>query len=124
MKNAGKNARRTLRVGIALIPALLFVAGCTPENVAIMAGASIISVMETDKTIPDHVMSQIMNKDCSSLRLIKDKKMCLDKNSTTIVAESDQTYCYHTLGEITCYATPKSLRSPYRPGRLAAACGA
>lgn len=111
MANAGKNGRRTLRAGIAMIPALLIVAGCTPENAAIMAGASIISVIETDKTIPDHVMSQVMNKDCSALRLVNDKKMCLDENSTTTVAESDQTYCYHTLGEISCYATP----NPYDP---------
>jgi len=110
MRHSRKNHDRLIK-GAALIPALLAIAACTPENIALMVGTSAVSMIETDKTVPDHIMSQVMNKDCAASRLIKDGKMCLDDDGTTTVAESAPTYCYHTLGEITCYATP----NPYDP---------
>lgn len=92
---------------LALLPLSLLIAACTPEDGAILVVGSAISLIETDKTIPDHVMSQVMNKDCSAKRLIDGaSKMCLDENAPTTVAQAAPTYCYHTLGKITCYDKP------------------
>jgi len=108
--NKGTGGKRT-RARVLLVPAVLLMAACSPTQTAVLAGTSLISLLETDKTVPDHIMSQVMNKDCSSERLIKDGKMCLDENRPTTVAQSIPSYCYRTLGTITCYTSP----NPYDP---------
>ena len=111
VKKMGQH-REQATAGILLVPALLLLAACSPGESAVIAGASLISFLETDKTVPDHIMSQVMNKDCAAERLFNGaKKMCLDENGTTTVAQAVPTYCYRTLGNITCYTTP----NPYDP---------
>jgi len=104
--------RERVKARILLVPALLLLAACSPAESGIIVGASLISLMETDKTLSDHMMSQFMNKDCSTKRLLDGgQKMCLDENGMTTVAQAVPTYCYRTLGKITCYTTP----NPYDP---------
>lgn len=94
---------------LALVPALLLVAACSPGESAIMAGTTIISYLATDKPVSDHIIGQITNKECSTKRLIDGGKYCVDENGNvtgTTVAQAEPSYCYHTLGKITCYTTP------------------
>ena len=92
-----------------LIPAVLLVAACTPFDAGIMAGTTVISLIETDKTPADHILSHVMNKDCSSKRLLEGADhMCLDENENApkTVAQATPSYCYRTLGNVTCYTEP------------------
>jgi hypothetical protein len=98
--------------GGALAGALALLAGaalsaCSPGETAIILGTSAFSYFETGKTIPDHIVSQVMNKDCSSKRLIEDGKACLDDNGqTTTVAAAPPEFCYRTLADVSCYTKP------------------
>lgn len=91
----------------ALMPLSLLLPACTPEDGVLMVVGSAISMIATNKTIPDHVLSQVLNKDCAASRVVDGvSKICLDENPPTTVAQAAQTYCYRTLGTITCYNSP------------------
>ncbi|MGB8275846.1 MAG: hypothetical protein WCF16_11350 [Alphaproteobacteria bacterium] len=115
---------------IAALPLLAFVSACTPAQTALWVGASAISYIETDKGITDHVMSNMMHKDCAANRLFKEGKMCRDDDSATLVAQQAPVYCYRTLGEISCYASPdpygarsEMVQSPHDPAFTQTAAG-
>ena len=74
-------------------------------NYSILSGAS---VMATDKTIPDHIVSYRSGKDCSTVRTEQGRTYCReDEPNPQPVA-----YCYRTLGDVTCYAEPDPARHP------------
>jgi hypothetical protein len=112
--DVGGLAGQRAKVRFLAVPAILLLAACSPAESGILAGTTIISLLETDKTVSDHIMSQMMNKDCSSKRLLEGAdRMCIDENesATKTVAQSTPTYCYRTLGNISCYTKP----NPYDP---------
>ena len=109
----GSHGART-KARLLLVPAVLLVAACTPFDAGIMAGTTVISLLETDKTPTDHILSQVMNKDCSSKRLLEGADhMCLDENANAskTVAQAAPSYCYRTLGNVTCYTEPNPFGS-------------
>ena len=71
----------------------------------VLIGGSAISYLNDGKTIPDHVLSQMLNKDCSGKRLIDDGKLCADEHVTTVAAAPPE-YCYRTLADVSCYSKP------------------
>ncbi len=109
----GKESRRNraLEIGVFFPLLVLGLAACSPADTAILVGVSTISYLATDKTVPDHIVSQVLNKDCSSTRLINDGKLCAEETVATTVASAIPTYCYRTLGSVSCYAS----RDPYDP---------
>lgn len=95
---------------LVVLPLSLLLPACTPEDGALLVVGSAISMMGTGKTIPDHVVSQVLNKDCAAQRVTDGfDKICLDENPPTTVAQAAPSYCYRTLGNITCY----DKRDPY-----------
>lgn len=80
---------------ILLLPALT--AGCTG-----FLGAEGVSVMATEKTLGDHIVSYSSGKDCSSVR--KDLGLTYCKEDEKVPPMN--VYCYNTLGEVTCYREP------------------
>ena len=83
------------------------VAACNPAGTGVLIVGSALTYLDTEKTLPDHAMSQILDKDCSSKRLVEDGKFCLDKDGhTTTVAAAAPEYCYRTLADVTCYRHP------------------
>ena len=99
-KTAGTVARAC---GLAVALALL--SACTPAQLGAIAGLSALSYIETDKTLSDHVASKIMGKDCASRYAFETGRLCKEE-TVTYVAQQAPTYCYRTLGNITCYSTP------------------
>ena len=95
----------------------LALVGCkSPENLApaapIVAKAAAgtiildaISVVNTQKTLDDHLMSLITGKDCSTVRASMGDHYCEEKPEPTpsIVRT---TYCYKSLANVTCYDQP------------------
>ena len=61
-----------------------------------------VSVMATDKTVGDHVISLSSGKNCSTLRKDRGLTYCEEDEKTPLM----NVYCYRTLGEITCYDKP------------------
>lgn len=62
------------------------------------------SIMGTDKTIGDHVISLASGKDCSSVR--KEEGLSYCKEDQKRQPPKPKIYCYRNLGDVTCYAKP------------------
>ena len=94
-------------VRFMLLAAALVLGGCsaasTAQSVApqalLIEGATIVG---TDKTIGDHVISFATNKNCSTIRKHLGKTYCEEDE----IGRVDEVYCYRTLAKVTCYAVP------------------
>ncbi len=64
-----------------------------------------VSVINTHKTVDDHIVSMITGKDCSTVRASMGDYYCIEQpgNVPTIVRTS---YCYKTLAKVSCYTQP------------------
>lgn len=64
-----------------------------------------VSVINTQKTVDDHLVSLFTGKDCSTIRASKGGHYCVDQPQPgpTVV---QTTYCYKSLANVTCYDTP------------------
>ena len=98
---------------------LVGLAACDPGSQAMLAGASLVTFVHTDKTIGDHVATWAFDKDCSTLRLANGEDYCeehvteeqIKAAEAEAAAELAGTYCYRTLGAISCYRQPDSMAS-------------
>ncbi|MCH7957687.1 MAG: SPOR domain-containing protein [Proteobacteria bacterium] len=79
----------TPRLGVVLLP--LFVAACgLPPAVTIASFAiDAISLAVSEKTVADHALSQIAQKDCSMWRGFTGDELCIDEDSTFAIAAAD-----------------------------------
>lgn len=83
---------------LAIFAVCILAAGC----VGGVAGVEGVSVMATDKTVVDHVISLSSGKNCSSLRKELGMTYCEEDEKIPQM----NVFCYRTLGEITCYDKP------------------
>lgn len=82
----------------ALLLALaLPLAGCAEALVA-----STSSLMTTDKTLPDQLISLAARKDCSILRRQRGRTYCREDEPNP----APNVYCFHTLGRAECFSKP------------------
>ncbi len=63
-----------------------------------------LSLINTRKTMGDHVVGWITGKDCSSPRAERGDAYCIDIPDRP--APPPQVYCYSTLARPTCYSQP------------------
>jgi len=94
-------------------------AACDPGSQALLAGASLVTFVHTDKTISDHVATWAFDEDCSTLSLANGEGYCheivTEEQRKAAEAEAAaalaSTYCYRTLGAINCYRQPDTMAS-------------
>jgi len=60
-----------------------------------------VSVINTHKTVEDHVIGWMTGQDCSLVRASQGDKYCVD--NTPPPMEQRNTYCYKTLAATSCY---------------------
>jgi len=104
-----------------LIPAIrnaaLFLAvggmgtACSPTDSAIlMGGATLVSFIHTDRTVSDHVIGAITEKDCSTMRMVNEgTTLCRDPAVGETRAQGKtaaDAHCYRELGRVSCYDRP------------------
>ena len=79
----------TPRLGVVLLP--LFIAGCGLPPAFTIASLAIdaLSLAVSEKTVADHALSQIAQKDCSMWRGFTGDELCIDEDSTFAVAAAD-----------------------------------
>ena len=88
-------------------------AGCSS---LIMGGTSglaqidMLTVMGTDKTLIDHVISISSGKNCSSVQLEKGGYFCKEDEPKVI----QNIHCYKTLANVTCYDKPDPHKGGYQ----------
>ncbi len=68
------------------------------------------TVMGTDKTIVDHVVSASSGKNCSSVRLEKGEYYCEEDEPKVI----QNMHCYKTLASVTCYDREDPYKGRYQ----------
>ena len=79
----------TPRLGVVLLP--LFVAACGLPPAVTVASFAIdaISLAVSEKTVADHALSQIAQKDCAMWRGFTGDELCIDEDSTFAVTAAD-----------------------------------
>ena len=100
---------------ILLIPAILIgtvvgVSGCTQTAATAPSffpvpqamGLEGAAVLSTGKTISDHIVSFSTGKNCSIVQKNIGQHYCEEDG----VENPDEVFCYNTLGNVTCYASP------------------
>lgn len=90
-----------MRMKFALL-SLLLLSGCggaAATGVPGLGQLEMFTVMGTDKTIVDHVVSASSGKNCSSVRLEKGDYYCEEDEPKVV----QNIYCYKTLASVTCY---------------------
>lgn len=89
-----------------LVLMLLAVCGCTGplagSGIPGLGQADALTVVGTDKTIVDHVVSFSSGKNCSYIRTERGLHYCEEDEPVV----NPEVYCYNTLGSVTCYTRP------------------
>ena len=94
----------------------LLINGCgplaaTPGSFNMISGqAEVLSILGTDKTIADHVVSIGSGKNCSTVRRERGLHYCEEDEPTVV----PNVYCYRTLARVTCYDRPDPHRGASR----------
>lgn len=107
-----------------LLCALLLnmLSGCLLMTGPALFAASVSTVVTTDKTPSDHVVSWATGEDCSSVEYSKGRDYCEDTNRAATEADTALygpsgnylgmgPFCYRTLGAVNCYNHPDPLAS-------------
>lgn len=82
---------------IAALTVVALTSGCTSNFMV----SDVVSLAATDKTVGDHAISILTNKDCSTVRTELGMTYCKeDDYQRQPIAK---TYCYKELGKVTCY---------------------
>ena len=85
---------------------LLAIGGCTGPLAATgvpgLGQADALTVIGTDKTLVDHVVSFSSGKNCSFIRTERGLHYC-DEDDPVV---NPEVYCYNTLGSVACYTRP------------------
>lgn len=97
--------------------AVSFLSACSSD----MAAFDAITVISTDKTLGDHLVSYVSKKDCSTVRQELGLSYCVEDQPT--VDKLAKQHCYRELGRVTCYSQPdyqnprKTVEEYYMPPR-------
>jgi len=96
----------------AVLSLLVAVAGCGIGAAGIPGVAEVesVTVIATDKTITDHIISLTSGKNCSSVR--KEKGLHYCEEDEPFVEPS--VFCYKTLARVTCYDRSDPYKEGYR----------
>ncbi len=95
---------------LILASILFLLTACGTESVYVI-GAGLANFVHTDKLPTDYIAERASGKECNLLKSIEDGgPMCRDSFKREVIEKP--IYCYRTLGQPTCYATP----DPYGTG--------
>ena len=91
------------RINISLLPILflllLLLNGCAiplPLEIISLVGNS-ASYITTKKSLSDHIISQIADRDCAIWYIVKDMNICLDNNNNNDGGGDDPTQHEHSI---------------------------
>ena len=86
---------------LVTVAVMLTLAALTSGCGLVMAeGATVIG---TEKTIGDHIVSWTSNKDCSTYRKNTGRTYCKEDD----IQPKPRVHCYRTLASVTCYEKPE-----------------
>jgi len=97
------------RRAAALLAALIALGACEPTTTAVVAGASLATLIHTDKTLLDHAASYATDENCLILHSAHNEAYCQPPSGDVpdeLMAMTVTHYCYRTLGGVSCYDRP------------------
>lgn len=104
----GAAGKRALAPVLACLFAL---SACHPGLLAIGGVVESADYMETRKTLPDRILSNVFDKDCSFSYFGEINRLCKDPQEI----QEAPIYCYRTLGKVECYNAPNPYDSRVQP---------
>jgi len=84
---------------LMLVP-LTLTACADPASLA-LGGASIVTVVDSGKTVTDHAMSYATGENCSFLHSIRGESWCLPERGEAPGPPTE--ICYQSIAAMTCY---------------------
>lgn len=79
--------------------------GMSPPNPGIaLMNLEVLSVINTKKTLGDHVATWVTGKDCSTPRAQREGTWCVDWPAPP--PPPQQVYCYSSIARASCYQQP------------------
>lgn len=88
---------------LGAVLALGALTACTDPVSLAIGSASIVSVVQTGKTVSDHAMSAATGLDCSIRNTLSGNGWC-QPSATDAPDPAAQLACYRSIAEVTCYA--------------------
>jgi hypothetical protein len=87
---------------IGAVLALAALTACTDPVSVALGGASVVSVVQSGKTISDHAMSAATGMDCSIRNSLSGASWCLPVVNDTPDPAAELA-CYRSIANVTCY---------------------
>lgn len=116
MRRGNRTMRAARLRALAGLMALLGLGGCGGAASLALTGASLVSLVTTDKLLTDHLVSWARDEDCSAVKAAEDEGYCRPPAAgaadDTVLVVKAPLYCYRTLGAVTCYDAPDPQASP------------
>ena len=76
-------------------------AGCADPASLALSGASVVTAVDSGKTVTDHAMSFATGENCSFLHSFKGKAWCIPEVGEE--REPPNQVCYSSIARMTCY---------------------
>lgn len=102
---------------VAPLAGILLLSGCAwvspdglnpgmsaPNEGVALVNLEVLSVINTKKTLADHVATWITGRDCSTIRAQREGAWCVDWPGPP--PPRQQVYCYSSIARPSCYAQP------------------
>jgi len=93
--------RPGVRTILAIAAPLVLTACADPASLA-LGGASVVTVIDSGKTVSDHVMSYATGDECSFRHSLRGEAWCQPGFADEVNAQ-DQQVCYQSIARVTCY---------------------
>ncbi len=98
---------------ILFLVVIVSISACGPlasTGIPGLAQVDLLTVIGTQKTVVDHVVSLSSGKNCSAIRVEKGLYYCEEDEPEL----QQNVHCYNTLGRVTCYTTPDPHNGRYQ----------
>ncbi|MBL93921.1 MAG: hypothetical protein CFH06_01114 [Alphaproteobacteria bacterium MarineAlpha3_Bin5] len=95
-------------IKFAIVPLAIVLNGCVIGSAGFPVASQIevLTLMNTEKTISDNIVSYVSGKDCSSVRRERGLSYCKED---ALQPPKTKRYCYKELSKVTCYKTEDPL---------------
>ncbi|MBT3401160.1 MAG: hypothetical protein HOL07_03565 [Rhodospirillaceae bacterium] len=104
--------RRGVQTILAIAAPLALAACAGPASLA-LGGASVVTVLDSGKTVSDHVMSFATGEECTFRHSLRGESWCQPKRSEDSGAQ-DNLVCYRSLARTTCYEVANKFETETR----------
>tara|TARA_R110002110_G_scaffold284986_1_gene499095 strand:- start:75575 stop:75901 length:327 start_codon:yes stop_codon:yes gene_type:complete len=101
---------------ILAIAAPLALAACADPASLVLGGASVVTMIDSGKTVSDHVMSFATGEECTFRHSLRGEPWCQPKRIED-PGTQDHLVCYQSIARTTCYEVANKFETETRRTR-------